>query len=516
MASPRVASGTATPRPVDTPSTPLLSPDDATRAMRRFLIGYAINGSFASLQQLIRGGLTASNLRRVLRKLLCTRTSIALGSMMAAYGLLYSVTRRLMLRGGSSALTTSAVAGAVAGTSIYSLTACTGTHLDPLELSLHALVRAIQAGVSQSAVAPLLHHVDAGIFIAACTIIMHAWFFHPSTLTRSYRTWISRMANMDARLLTALRHLRDGTMRYGVRTSHLDTYCDDNCIPRERGDVGNGFLHCSVVHPLDGGLCLGNSVRRFTRGFTSALSLYLPVHMIAQFLVQRKALATLPTSRVALAAWALRVVQYITRASGAAVRSSAFLGAFIALAWSGVCIARNAVQDDRPFGPLLGAFLSGWSIFIEHPKRRAELAAYVAPRALHCAGVHAIEAGLVKAVPGAHVTVFMLACALLMLAYERSRAEGAGGEAATTTLKDSRATPNPSEPSHSPPPPARILLPAGMSDSEEEEEDAELAAASRGVTVAPPTWTDTLRLLTRARNAHFPPTLGAIVELFTS
>lgn len=59
----------------------------------------------------------------------------------------------------------------------------------------------------------------------------------------------------------------------------------------------------------------------------------------------------------------------------------------------GVCLTRSRIgptvfpSKSRTFwddttGPLIGCLLCGWSIFLESPKRRAEMALYVAPRAM--------------------------------------------------------------------------------------------------------------------------------------
>jgi hypothetical protein len=85
------------------------------------------------------------------------------------------------------------------------------------------------------------------------------------------------------------------------------------------------------------------------------------------------------------------------------LRSSAFLATFVSLTWYipylntnnryGVCLTRSRLgpnlfpSESRTYwddtsGPLLGCLLCGWSILLESPKRRGEMALYVAPRAM--------------------------------------------------------------------------------------------------------------------------------------
>jgi hypothetical protein len=355
-------------------------------------------------------------------------------------------------------------------------------------------------------------HPDALVFILSTFVIMHAWFYHPTALSPSYRHWITQMAAIDPRISLLLRHLKDGTVAYGRGPSgYLEGYCRDHHVdPADADFAVIPRLPCHVIHPLDA-TCAGNFARRSARGFVGALALYLPIHAIAQLLVRRKEVGAivfgesvaaaaagaaagaaggdaeavraaftstlsptyagagagagagqtedliagtaaplarprrswgvLPLSRSTSApatatatAKLLYLLRLFARAATAAVRSSAFLGLFIGLTWGGVCAARQLGPRDpsEQSGPLLGSLLGGLSIFVENPHRRAELATYVAPRALQTLW-HRLEAqGLVRSIPGAHVSIFSLAAALLMGCYELSRGggdEGGGGAA---------------------------------------------------------------------------------------
>lgn len=420
---------------VGAPEPPLLDflQEQSKCALRRFAIGFSLNSGVWILQQLLRFDRKRRiNVMKILVRMLCNRESASLGAFMACFGLVYQLTKRLASRNTTSTITPAVVAGAAAGVSIHCLSASFGTHLDPTALSLHALVRSIEAAARQTSFARYLNHADAAIFISSCTVIMYCWFFHPSALSSDYRKWISRMAQMDHTLLDLVRQLKDGRIRYGVHTRVLDDYCDRHGVQRSKGDLGNGFLTCEVLHPQDGTNCGANALRRTARGFIAALSLYIPVHVVAQVLVHRKRLfaalsasdTPVATATSPLSEWRQRaetIAQSLRRALLAAVRSSVFLGSFIGLAWAGVCLSRQLRQDDLPSGPLLASFMSGWAIMLEAPNRRAELAAYVAPRALQTAWHRLVNKGYVRSLPGAHVSVFSLATALLMAAYENSR-----------------------------------------------------------------------------------------------
>ena len=78
-----------------------------------------------------------------------------------------------------------------------------------------------------------------------------------------------------------------------------------------------------------------------------------------------------------------------------ALRSSTFLGAFIALFYYGVCLSRTRLGPkivsyktitpqmwDGGLCILGGCAACGWSIFCEVPRRQTELALFVVPRAI--------------------------------------------------------------------------------------------------------------------------------------
>jgi len=83
------------------------------------------------------------------------------------------------------------------------------------------------------------------------------------------------------------------------------------------------------------------------------------------------------------------------RAFISSIRSSAFLGSFIALFYYGVCLARTRagpriIGSDIQSRQMIdsgicigsGCMLCGWSLLLENKGRRKDIALFVAPRAL--------------------------------------------------------------------------------------------------------------------------------------
>lgn len=227
---------------------------------------------------------------------------------------------------------------------------------------------------------------------------MWAWFYHPSQLPRAYHKWISSAAAVDPRLIEALQRCRRGELLYGHSATDsegantnmgnklllLQSMCADYGWPLTWGDPAKAIpFPCEMVHMGCGPSCEYHALSRFARTFQWAMATYLPLNLL--ILTKRRD---------------LRAVAVALRN---AARSSAFLGAFVALFYYGVCLARTRVGPRvlglGPSGPLggdagaagntdedetqvrqridsgicvgAGCLLCGWSILLETPGRVA-------------------------------------------------------------------------------------------------------------------------------------------------
>jgi hypothetical protein len=264
------------------------------------------------------------------------------------------------------------------------------------DFTLFALVRALDVLVIRAwtrtrssphhpeHVAPRLSTVirklaDPSIFATSASIIMWAWFYSPERLPRAYNKWISTAANIDSRLITALRRCREGEFIYGQETGQaplLTSLCDELGLPQKWGDPSKTVpIPCELYHCGSGPSCEVHALSRFLNGFKFSLALYLPLQLLSKIRSP-----TLPAFRSAFTA---------------AARSSSFLAAFISLFYYAVCFARTRL-GPRLFSPktitpqmwdsglctLAGCLACGWSILLEKASRRQEIAFFVAPKAL--------------------------------------------------------------------------------------------------------------------------------------
>lgn len=220
---------------------------------------------------------------------------------------------------------------------------------------------------------------DPTIFAFSAAVIMWSWFYSPERLPRAYNHWISAAASIDPRLIQALRLARQGIYLYGEETGQahlLGGLCRELGLPPRWGDpVKTIPIPCTLVHMNTSASCEVHGLSRFWRGWRFAMEMYLPLQLALRM--------QSPTPRSLMAG-----------VKGAA-QSSAFLGAFVALFYYSVCLARTRlgprVLSDKTVTPqmwdsglcvLAGCLACGWSILLEKPSRRQEIAFFVAPRAL--------------------------------------------------------------------------------------------------------------------------------------
>ena len=329
--------------------------------------------------------------RQTLRSQSTLRVAVACASWGPAYRLVSHFGRTSFAAEGSAwqpsvvAGLAGAAAGAVAASALPpGLRKVLAPHAAVRGLSIIASGQAARYSPLQRSVAPVV------LFCASSAVVMWCWFYAPQALPRSYRQWITVMADMDSRLLHALRELRAGRLRYGTPSAFLAEYCADHGLLSSAGDPGlHKPLPCSTVHPASGDSCRHNVQRRWLRGFTAALLLHAPLSGIAA--VAGAAVAAAASAKhapqtgrweVALRHFRSHLASGVSNAARRSVRSGAFLATFIATIWGAICCSRNVLQDDVPWGPGLGCCLAGLSCLIEPHGRRVELALYVLPRAL--------------------------------------------------------------------------------------------------------------------------------------
>ncbi|CAK7218687.1 hypothetical protein SCUCBS95973_003564 [Sporothrix curviconia] len=223
---------------------------------------------------------------------------------------------------------------------------------------------------------------DSAIFASSSALVMWAWFYVPSRLPNAYNKWITSAAAVDSRLIHALRLCRTDKLQYGKdmgpEARLLEGMAHEYKWPLHWGDPAVTVpFPCTMVHMDCGPSCEYHALMRMLRSWRWSMATYLPLSML---LVLRR-----PN----------RNLRGVLRAVLSAMRSSAFLGAFITLFFYGVCLARTRIGPlvlgksvaarqaiDSGLCTAVGCGLCGWSILIERASRRKDMGLFVAPRAL--------------------------------------------------------------------------------------------------------------------------------------
>ena len=213
---------------------------------------------------------------------------------------------------------------------------------------------------------------DASVFAVSSSVIMWAWFYLPERLPRTYNHWISEAAQIDSRLIEALRLARQGKFIYGRDTGVgglLSGLCEDLGLPPTWGDPSKTIpIPCHLVHLHSGPNCEYHALSRFFRAFRFALATYLPLQLALR--LRSRSSESTPT----------RLLSILTSSA----RSSAFLSLFITLFYYSVCLSRTRLGPHlfsyKTISPQMwdsglcvaaGCMTCGWSILL-----------FVAPRAL--------------------------------------------------------------------------------------------------------------------------------------
>ena len=220
---------------------------------------------------------------------------------------------------------------------------------------------------------------DPWVFATSAAVIMWAWFYAPQRLPKAYNRWISSVANIDSRLIQALRLCRQGDFVYGEDTGQaplLTSLCNELGMPPEWGDPARTVpIPCELYHCGTGKSCELHGVMRFLNSWKLAMELYLPLQLLSKLRA--------PSTK----AYTSAIVE--------ASRSSSFLASFVSLFYYSVCLARTRLGPklfsrrtvtpqmwESGLAVLAGCLTCGWSILLEKASRRQEIAFFVAPRAL--------------------------------------------------------------------------------------------------------------------------------------
>ncbi|KAG8957389.1 hypothetical protein FRC03_010200 [Tulasnella sp. 419] len=239
------------------------------------------------------------------------------------------------------------------------------------------------------------------VFSLCCGQIMYGYLLRPDTIPRSYNTWIQKASVVPEDAVDMNRELvQQGTLNLdrlerlatgkgipwngkgSIVTKEAGRQMLEHLERAKRGDYGPRMMSCAGIHPhFDS--CTTTGLMRIWEVGKWMAPVYGALHFIPMLLFKRKIFMKDP-------------LRMMVKALLGTIRSSTFLGAFVAIYQSYICLLHFLHDLPLPSGvsmtfrkfllskPMwwLGGILSGLSLFVEERRRREELAMYVLPKGL--------------------------------------------------------------------------------------------------------------------------------------
>jgi hypothetical protein len=298
------------------------------------------------------------------------------------------------------------------------------------------------------------------IFGLACGQIMYAWLNQPHTLPRSYISWITTASHISPDALPIHRdimktqssssNLALGLFGDGKVPSPLPTSDGSVRYPsvapnkrNRRGITGenvkkivewmkgqdNGqkenHVPCAVVHPWENSHLWG-PLDRFVEVTRWILPVYTTLHFVPAVFLRMRAFRKDP-------------IKVFLRSLFGSIRSSSFLGVFVIIFQTTFCTLHQ-LHDQIINNTGLAANIPTWlqkflvstiahwgagfltcmSLFIEHKRRRTELAMYVLPKGMESAWSVARQQSWLPFVPGGDLLLTSAGMSLIMGTYAQN------------------------------------------------------------------------------------------------
>ncbi|KAF8303370.1 hypothetical protein DL93DRAFT_2102442, partial [Clavulina sp. PMI_390] len=268
------------------------------------------------------------------------------------------------------------------------------------------------------------------VFTLACGPIMYSFLLRPKAIPRSYYNWILAAGKIYDETMQINRDLV-WTGKFNIETFERLTKKKghtprnqailDQILARAKEGDFSGLTNgtCEIIHPwLDS--CTYVEVERFVSVFTWMFPVYGALHVIPMILFKRGQFMKEP-------------LIMLLRSLKGTVRSSTFLSVFVFIYQSLLCLknqvhaaewsksnlppkVRQALVGRASFWAL--AFSVGLSLFVEEPRRRAELAMYVLPRGLESAWSIMRGKGYVPFIPFGDAVLSASAMGMVMATYQ--------------------------------------------------------------------------------------------------
>jgi hypothetical protein len=248
-------------------------------------------------------------------------------------------------------------------------------------------------------------HGDVLMFALSSAQVMYAYVMRPETLDPGFWNFIVRAGPIDKETLGAVRAQCNGSP---VDLANLAQYAVPGKDPKA-WTTGTRVpcIPCAIMHRDTGCVrCASHAFAASADTFRKCFPFYLSIHLVPFCVLN--------------AAKALRnPVSTVTTATGATIRSTTFISAFVGSYMASICGLRwlRGGKEHRAAYYAAG-IVAGSMLFIEKKSRRGELALYLLPRAADSLVATMAVKRLVPNVPHADLLLFALVSGGLMHYFE--------------------------------------------------------------------------------------------------
>lgn len=259
------------------------------------------------------------------------------------------------------------LAGSVAGLSVLALDDSNRRRT----LALYLLARLAQCAYNSAKYNNKFHlwgshwrHGDSLLFAFACAQVMYAFIMHPESLPKSYQDFIQKTGPVAQPVYRAV---RDSCRRGPIDVASISAYLRSRNCNNVKLEEFPSIVPCSVIHP-DTHSCLAHNANAASATFRKTFPLYFSLTFVPFVVLRLQKFMESPIHTSWLAV-------------KGAVRSTAFLSAFVGIFQGVICMHRKVASKDHKLVYWFAGGLSALSVVLEKKSRRAELALYVLPRA---------------------------------------------------------------------------------------------------------------------------------------
>ncbi|RHY56236.1 hypothetical protein DYB34_003913 [Aphanomyces astaci] len=328
-----------------------------------------------------------------------------IGCFTGGYEALQAVLRKL--RPDLPAATRTVVSGIVAGSGILCLNPSRRR-----SLALYTFVRALQSVYNIAKARKLWHfwgshwpHGDALLFGVASAQVMYSFILRPEILPKEYFSFIHRAGPVAMRVLQFTQRTLRGA---AVEPADVIRFLDDKASPVVYNIAHNHpeSLPCSLIHHGSASCTLGFGMT-FWKAARQTFPLYLSLNIVPRVVldlhrfVKAYVVITCIHGHGWYKSYRGRPVTTVLKGTWGGVRSTAFLGTFVALYQATVCVQKLMFRSD-----------SKATYFV------AELALYVLPRALDLLYITLRDKRVLAEMAYGEVMLFACSMGTLMFCFE--------------------------------------------------------------------------------------------------